>query len=107
MDKDTQEELERLEEALLSEPEELVEEELLTDLDLEGIFEELSDPADVDEDAIYSNCPNDYDEDLQDFADQTEKRVFGDKLTIGLMLAACALCLGIIGVMVYWLNNFL
>ena len=25
---------------------------------------------------------------------------------LGLMLTACALCLAIIGVMIYWLNNF-
>ena len=105
MEKDTQKALEEFEEALQAEAKELTEEDLLADL--EGIFDELSDPVEVDENAVYSNCPNDYEDDLQDFADQTEKRVFGNNLTIGLMLTACALCLGIIGVMIYWLNHFL
>ena len=47
---------------------------------------------------------------MQEFADnggEERRRVFGDKLTIGLMIAVCVLCLGIIGVLFYWLKNFL
>lgn len=104
MEKDAQKALEEFEEALRTENKALTEDDLLADL--EGIFDELSDPVDVDDDAVYSNNTNDYTDELEDFANQTEKQVYGNKLTIGLMLTACALCLGIIGVMIYWLNNF-
>ena len=115
MDKDTREELERLEKELLSEqPEadEISEDELLSELELEAIFAENADPIDApDDDAVYSNYSNDYSDDLQEFADnggeEPKKRVFGDKLTIGLMLTVCALCLGIIGVLIYWVGAFL
>ncbi len=107
MENDTQKELERLESELLTEAEELTEEDLLADLDLEGIFDELAEPVEVPEHAAYSNYPNDYSDELQDFAEPPEKQYFSDKLTIGLMLTACGLCLGIIGVMLYWLNTFL
>lgn len=30
-----------------------------------------------------------------------------DKLTIGLLLTVCFLCLGLIGVMIYWLETYL
>jgi hypothetical protein len=104
MEKDTQKALEEFEKALRTETKELTEEDLLADLG--GIFDELSDPVEVDDNAVYSNNTNDYTDDLEDFANQTEKRVYGPKLTLGLMLTACALCLAIIGVMIYWLNNF-
>lgn len=104
MEKDAQKALEEFEEALRTENNALTEDDLLADL--EGIFDELSDPVDVDDDAVYSNNTNDYTDELEDFANQTEKQVYGNKLTIGLMLTACALCLAIIGVMIYWLNNF-
>ena len=115
MDKDTREELERLERELLTEqPEagELSEDDLLSELELEELFAENADPVDAPEDdAVYSNFPNDYTDALQEFADnggeEPRKRYFGDKLTIGLMLTVCALCLGIIGVLIYWLETFL
>lgn len=114
MDKDTREELERLEKELLEDqPEtvELSEEELLADVDLDEIFAELADPMEIPEEAAYSNFANDYSDELEEFADnggqEPRKRVFGDKLTIGLMIAVCVLCLGIIGVLVYWLKAFL
>lgn len=105
MEKDTKKALEEFEEALRTESNELAEEDLLSDL--EGIFDNMAEPVEVNEAQAYSNCPNDYSDELEDFANQKEKKVYGEKLTLGLMLTACALCLGIIGVMIYWLNNFL
>lgn len=113
MDKDTREELERLEKELLAdqpETDELSEEELLADIDLDEIFAEEAEDIDLAENDAYSNYANDYSDDLQEFADnggEERRRVFGDKLTIGLMITVCVLCLGIIGVLFYWLKNFL
>ena len=115
--KDTQEELDRLEQELLAEevqPEEDVDldEALLTE-----VMEEFSEPAFDDPDKIrepaggvvYSNYANDYGEDLQRLADtgETEPKKKNDKVIIGLMITASVLCLGIIGILLYWLNTFL
>ena len=107
--KDTQEELDRLEQELLAEepqPEETIpsDEELL-----EEIMEELSEPEEAKEPTeaeAYSNYENDYDAQLQDFAEtgETEPKKNNDKLIIGLMITASVLCLGIIGILLYWLN---
>ena len=113
MDKDTREELERLEKELLAdqpETDELSEEELLADIDLDEIFAEEAEDIDLAENDAYSNYANDYSDDLQEFADnggEERRRVFGDKLTIGLMITVSALCLGIIGMLIYWLEAFL
>ena len=114
MDKDTREELERLEQELLAdlpETDELREEDLLADVDLDEIFEDLADPVEVSEENAYSNFSNVYSDELQEFADnggeEPQKRYFGDKLTIGLMITVSALCLGIIGMLIYWLEAFL
>ncbi len=108
MDKDTQQELERLEKELLT-SEELSEDALISDDDLVAIFDDLADP--VDDNRVYAQTFSDYDEELDAFAENggelPQKRVFGDKLTIGLMLTASALCLGIIGVLIYWMEAFL
>ena len=114
MDKDTREELERLEQELLAdlpETDELSEEDLLADVDLEEVFAEVADPVEISEEDAYSNFSGDYSDELQEFADnggeEPQKRYFGDKLTIGLMITVSALCLGIIGMLIYWLNAFL
>ena len=54
---------------------------------------------------VYRNFSNDYGKDQQEEADVEQKKK--DKTVIGLMIAACALCLGIMGILLYWLLAFL
>lgn len=138
MQKDTQEELERLERELLeAEPalqkmEELTLEDMelpeadVSDDDLDqDLLEEIrailddngpaepafDDPQTIhepEEPLVYCNYSNDYGRDLQEFADDPDADASkNDRLTIGLMIAACALTLGIITVLIYWLVAFL
>ena len=110
--KDKQEELDRLEQELLAE-EPQPEEEIQSDEELlEEILEELSEAEETQEPSeaeAYSNYENDYDAQLQDFAEtgEVEPEKKNDKLIIGLMITASVLCMGIIGILVYWLNAFL
>ena len=110
---DTKQELERLERELLAqEPEE----DVLDDAVIRELMEE-TEPAFEDPDFIhtqrkkmvYCNYSNDYGRDLKQFAEsggqEPEKKE--DKLLIGLMIAASGLCLGIIGVLIYWLVAYL
>jgi len=116
--KDTQEELDRLEQELLEEelqPEEDVD---LDELLLREVIAEFSEPAFEDPDTIrepeegmvYSNYANDYGEELQNLAETgevEENKKKNDKVIIGLMITASLLCAGIIGILLYWLNAFL
>ena len=110
---DTKQELERLERELLAqEPEE----DVLDDAVIRALMEE-TEPAFEDPDFIhtprepmvYCNYSNDYGWDLKRCAEsggqEPEKKE--DKLLIGLMIAASGLCLGIIGVRIYWLVAYL
>lgn len=90
---------------------------------LEELMAEISGPAFDDPDAmpvsddtmVFCNYSNDYGKDMGEYAEngveealpdeETKKR--DDKIVIGLMVAACALCLGILGVLTYWLVTFL
>ena len=64
-----------------------------------------------DETMVFHNFSNDYGKDLDGYGEpepeeeqvdeETKKR--NDKIVIGLMIAACALCLGILGLLIYWL----
>ncbi len=116
--KDTQEELDRLEQELLEE--EIQPEEENIDSDealLTEVIAEFSGPAFDDPDTIrepeggmvYSNYANDYGKELQNFAETgaVEESKKNDKVIIGLMIAASVLCAGIIGILLYWLNAFL
>ena len=116
--KDTQEELERLEQELLEEetqPEENVvsDEELLTEVIAEFSEPAIDEPETVqmpEEDEAYSNYANDYGQELQDLAETgvvEDGKKKNDKAIIGLMIAVCVLCAGIIGILLYWLNAFL
>ena len=95
---DTRKELER------------IEQELLADEEITEIPEPaLDDPA---EPMAYSNYANDYGEELQEFAEtggqeSLRKKKKNDRIIIGLMITACLLCLGILGVLIYWLEVFL
>ena len=118
MDKDTREELQRLEEELLEqECEEITEEELLEDIKKTltetavPAFENPDEIKDPEEPLVYCNYSNDYCGQLQEFADnggeeKSEAPRVNNKLTVGLLITASALCLGIIGILIYWLNVF-
>ena len=110
---DTKRELERLERELLAqEPED----DILNDAVIRELMRE-TEPAFEDPDIIhtpkepmvYCNYSNDYGRDLKQFAEsggqEPEKKE--DKLLVGLMITASCLCLGIIGVLIYWLVAYL
>lgn len=125
---DTREELNRLEQELLSQEQnddnELLDELIrevkeesadddifLDDALLREVLPEDATPAFEDpdkihepEELIYSNYANDYGKDLEDEAQ--EQKAHEDKLQIILMIAASALSLGIIGILIYWLVAF-
>ena len=95
---------------------------VVDDAMLEELMAEVNGPAFDDSDAmavsdetmVFHNFSNDYGKDLDGYGEaepekvvdeQTKKR--DDKIVIGLMIAACALCLGILGMLIYWLVAFL
>ena len=114
MKDDRKEELERLEKELLAAMEEHEEPDILED---ELILKVLAEPAFEDTDRIhepkeplvYCNYSNDYGRDLKEFAEnggKTEKNK-KEKVDTALMITASVLCLGIIGVLAYWLVVYL
>lgn len=117
--KDTQEELDRLEQELLAEEPQQPEEDV--DLDealLTEVIAEFSEPAfddpdkilEPEEGVVYSNYANDYGEQLQNLAETgevEEGKKKNDKVIIGLMIAVSVLCAGIISILLYWLYAFL
>jgi hypothetical protein len=104
MKEDAREELERLEQELLADMEDpsMTDDELMAALDLEAPDAE----PDVD---AYITDSEEFSEELEEEEAPSEApvRKRRDGLTIGLMITACFLCLGIIGVMIYWLEMFL
>lgn len=108
---DTNKELERLQQELLAEESNDLD-ELLADF-LEEPLPAFDDPEkiyDPKEPMVYCNYSNDYGKDLQEFAengDDMKKKKKDDKTLIGLMLTASVLCLGILGILIYWLEEFL
>ena len=72
-------------------------------------FEDPDKPHISDEPVVYCNYSNDYGNDAADEDAEAEQEAAKreDKWLIGLMGAASALCLGIIGVLIYWLVAFL
>jgi hypothetical protein len=131
MKDDTREELERIEKELLSaEPvedtmvihmpleEELPEEEsledLLNDTMVQDIlsrpgFEDAEQVRDAQEPEIFCNFSNGYGRDLKQTEEESPEsaKAKSDRIDIGLMIASSALCLGIIGIMIYWCVRFL
>ena len=99
MEKDTREELKRLEMELLGED---------PDLDDEIVEEEpedlIPDDFDQEEDWEYDDEPQDTSDEESDFCKQKQRR---DRVSLGLMIAICFFSLGIIGVLIYWLENYL
>ena len=106
-----------------AETEETMEHTLVVDdAMLEELMAEVNGPAFDDSEAItasdetmvFHNFSNDYGKDLAEYGEaepegeadeETKKR--DDKIVIGLMIAACALCVGILGLLIYWLVTFL
>ena len=115
---DTKRELERLERELLAREEaEQTEDDLLDDIKSMLGDDEAPEPAfddpqtihDPKEPLVYCNYSNDYGRDLQEFADNGEvpEEKKTDKVTLGLLITACCLTAGIIGVLIYWLVAYL
>jgi len=117
MKDDTREELERIEKELLAQEaeqpeqtgdvlEEALEMEFLREDLAEPAFEDMDEIRDPEEPLVYCNYSNDYGRDLQEPEDSQPQMTKDDKVTMGLMIAASALALGIIIVMIYWLVKF-
>ena len=110
---DTKRELERLERKLLQQEEQQTDEELLEDL--KGILGEapvvepaFDDPQTIHtpkEPMVYTNFANDYGRVPAEETPEEgpKKKRKPEKLTLGLLITACLLTLGIIGVLLYWL----
>ena len=106
------EELERIQKELLAEDEtaELSVDDILADAELNALLSDRNEPAFDDPEEIrepagempYNNFANDYGKEELDLAAAREKK--DEKLVIGLMITSCVLCLGIIGVLIFWLN---
>ena len=124
-EEDKQKELERIEQELLGE---LLREE--TDAEETPEKEEQPIPAFEDPDRImdpkeplvYCNFSNDYGKELEEALKEEQpepapepphlqpaavKAKKDEKIIIGLMLAVSVLCVGILGVFIYWLETFL
>lgn len=88
---------------------------------LDALLAEVSGPAfddpdalpETDETMVFRNFSNDFGKDLTQYGEEEEEektpeeKKRDDKIVIGLEIAACALCLGIIGMLIYWLVAFL
>lgn len=120
--KDTNEELERLERELLAEEpidaaDVLSLEEadvLLDELLAEDAVPAFDDPDKIHapkEPMVYCNYSNDYGRDLQDFANdsglEAARKKRQEAVVLALMITASCLCLGILGVLCYWMVTFL
>ena len=108
-------ELERLEQELLTLEAELqTEDELLEDLkgilgeepdDVEPAVEDPHTIHDPKDPMIYRNYSNDYGRETPTPEETPDKKPAkkSDRLTLSLMITACVLTAGIIGVLMYWL----
>ena len=115
---DTRKELERLEKELLTEDELPVpftdDDVFLNDDLLREVLAEDKEPAFQDPDKIYEpeepmeyyNYSNDYGKEPRQEAQLMKKQKRNENAIIGLMITASVLCLGIIGILIYWLEVF-
>ena len=102
-------ELERIQRGLLAEEDTVSLDDILADEELNALLEGKAEPAFEDPERInapqgemqYNNYANGYGEGAQPEEASDQKR---DKVIIGLMITASALSLGIIGILVYWLQ---
>ena len=105
---DTNKELERLSRELLAqEPDPLDDEELQALLAQESApaFEDPMQIHQPSQPYIYRNYSNGYGTKPVEPEDPRKRR--DDKAILGLMLTACVLCLGILGVLIYWMDAFI
>ncbi len=107
---DTNKELERLERELLAEETDPLEDAELMALLKEDTAPAFDDPTDFGHtDEPVRNFSNDYGQEQvpekEPEADTLKKK--DDKVIIGLLITASALCLGILGVLVYWMEAFI
>lgn len=109
---DTRKELERIQRGLLSEEEESLSlDDILADEELNALLQERTEPAfddpekihDPKEPMVYNNYANDYG--TPPAEDRRKKK--NDRVIVGLMITASVLCVGIIGILGYWLNVLL
>ncbi len=113
--KDTQQELERIQEELLSEEtagtEEILDDreldELLNDSELNDLLWEQEKESAPQEPVTFQNFANSYGAEEEDFEEDQPPRSRDDKVIVGLMATASVLSLGIIGVLAYWLTVLL
>ena len=72
-------------------------------------FEDTSTIHDPEEPMTYRNFSNGYgtEEEEPPVDEEAEKKKRDDKINMGLMITASALCLGIILVLIYWMVNYL
>ena len=111
---DTKRELERLERKLQQQDEQMQSDEELLE-DLKGILGEeepvvepaFDDPQTIHtpkEPMVYTNFANGYGrKPAEETPEEAPKKRKPEKLTLGLLITACLLTLGIIGVLLYWL----
>jgi len=95
MKEDTRDALKRFEEELLAEA-------FREELEAGPAFPDPDEIFEPEEDLIFYNYANDYGRTLQ-----PQKRQGMDRELMALMATACLLCLGIIGVLLYWLEVYL
>lgn len=111
MNKDTREELERLESALLAEETEKLEQAENLDEFLDGLLDEPTDSLAKTASVAYNNFANGYgqqdEEDDQDFEDDEDAQPEKPENLTGLMFTAAGLLVGIAAVIVYWVVRFL
>lgn len=110
MDKETQEQLDRLEREIWGEDKDLSDilaDDVLSDVDA-LLAQEAAEKAAL-EPTPQQSAPvvEEEDEEEEEEKPEDQEPESNDNLTIGLLITASVLCVAIIGVMIYWLENFL
>ena len=93
----------------------LLDDGMLSEIIAEDAKPAFDDPDKIYEPAepmVYCNYSNDYGKDAEEEEiDEAEaiamQKKKNDKIIIGLMIAASVLCLGIMGILIYWWETFL
>ena len=92
----------------------LLDEQMLSEIIDEGSKPAFDDPDKIYEPAepmVYCNYSNDYGKEAEEEYNEAEaiamQKKKNDKVIIGLMIAASVLCLGIMGILIYWWETFL
>ena len=108
----TDKELERIQNELLAD-EDITLDDILADAELNDLLQETPEPAfddpekihDPKDPLVYQNFANDYGAQEQEAAAEIRKK--DDNILMALMITASALCLGILGLLGYWLGVLL